>query len=205
MLYNDREDFSDALDNNHTGKNTMDLIKSLLTNEEVRHIWSECNGGSDPPMNLLFHLAGMNCNLAQLREYAFLDNRGRFFDLITLITDHEESGETRLDQLHFNLLDKISKLIRVQPFPTEQQAKPRWKTLAGLAELDDITINSLDVTENKKSLAMVFIQYISQTYPDQNVAWLAKGLKDIGINNMLKNTSLKIFKKCKKKGCIVTC
>ena len=205
VTYNDREDFSDALDNIHTGKNSMDLIKSLLKNEDVCHIWSECHGGSDPPLNLLFHLAGKKCDLAGLRKYAELDRRNRFGDLIKLINGYKSFEETRLDKLDFNLLAEISKLIRVQPYPTVLQSRPLWKTLAGIAGLDNTTINNLDGTGNREpqSLAMVFIQYVSQTYPDEKVAWLAKGLKDIGINSLLKNDDLNIFQQCKDKGCIV--
>ena len=203
LTYNDREDLCDQLDNAENG-DIVDLIKTLLSVEEFREIWSSCRGGCDPPMNLLFHLSGKdNCTLAELRGYARDAGEDRFKTLIKLIDSHKDHYNTRLDNLDFRLLTQISELIRSKPYPTTETTKPLWKRLASTAGLSDLCITNLDVRGSRDpgSLTKAFITHINHVYPDATVAWLANGLKDINRRNILLNKDLQLFTKCKSKEC----
>ena len=195
-----REDLSDVLDDGAI----LDVMKALISTEEFEHIWSSCHGGSDPPMNLLFHLAGQNCTLSNLKRFAQSDKGCRFSDLIKVIDNHyrddERCMEIRLDELDFRLLSEIAELIRAKPYP---QKRPLWKRLASYAGLDDAAITVLDVptTGERKSLTMAFLKRISQTNPRETVAWLASGLAANGLNLILGDEDIEIFKECR--GCCI--
>ena len=195
--YNDMDDLSDVLDDGAI----LDVMKALISTKEFEHIWSSCHGGSDPPMNLLFHLAGQNCTLSDLKSFAESDKGCRFSDLIDLIDAHyrvnERCMENRLDELEFRLLSKIAELIRAKPYP---QKRPLWKRLASYAGLDDAAITALDVptTGERKSLTMAFLKRISHTNPRETVAWLASGLAANGLNLILGDEAIEIFKECRR-------
>ena len=202
--YNERDDLSDELDDGEYGVTISNLIKELLTVKEFRDIWSACHGGSDPPMNFLFHLAGMNCTLDDLMGYAKFDKKGRFDNLIKVLNSHQDCGKRKLDNVDWSLLIQISELIRAEPYTTKEQAKPLWKRLASTARLDTTCISNLDAPANcpQKSLTMAFIEYVNQRYPEETVAWIADGLNSIGRHDLLQK-ELEIFDRCKNCGCIV--
>jgi len=196
VSYNDMDDLSDVLDEGAI----LDVMKTLISIKEFEHIWSSCHGGSDPPMNLLFHLAGQNCKLSDLRKFALSDKGGRFSDLINLIDAHtgvdRDCMEKRLDELDFRLLSRIAELIRARPFP---QKRPLWKRLACYAGLDEASITALDApaTGERKSLTMAFLKRISHTNPGEKVAWLASGLYANDLKDILADDDIEIFKKCR--------
>ena len=205
VSYNERVDLSEQLDDLQQAKNIGDLIKELLTVEEFEDIWKACHGGSDPPMNLLFHLSGKNCTLETFRSYAEQDKKGRFQDLIKLIDGHKDSFGKRLNALDFKLLIAITKLIGAKPHPTSEQAKPQWKRLASTAHLSDADIATLNAPASRvtEGLTMAFFQQINSRYPDERVAWLANGIKNIGRGDLLQCEDFEIFDACKTEGCIV--
>ena len=202
-----RKELSDELDNVTDGKNIADLIQERLTVEEFKDLWSRCHGGADPPMNFLFHLANVyQYTLEDLRRFAEKGNKkGIFNALILLIDEHKDRQKnrlkTRLDKLEYHLLMDIVKLIRANPIPTTQQIYPLWKILAGCAELDISCINNLNAPASRvlKSLTLVFITYMNQSYPDEKIAWLARGLHSIDRKDLLSNKEL--FKDCIAAGC----
>jgi len=196
VSYNDMDDLSDVLDEGAI----LDVMKTLISIKEFEHIWSSCHGGSDPPMNLLFHLAGQNCKLSDLKRFATSDKGGRFRDLINLIDAHHPVDrrcmEKRLDELDFRLLSSIAELIRARPFP---QKRPLWKRLASYARLDEASITALDVpaTGERNSLTMAFLKRITHTNPKETVAWLASGLYANDLKDILADDDIEIFKECR--------
>ena len=203
--YNDKADLSDKLDAAKDIEDSVDLIKELLAVKEFEHIWGACHGGSDPPMNLLFYLSDENCTLETFRSFAKSDKKNRFRDLIELVDKHEDCFGKRLNTLDFKLLIAICQLIRAKPHPTSEQARPRWKRLASTANLSDAVIDRLDAPTSRvtEGLTMTFFKFVTSRYPDQTVAWLANGLKNIGRHDLLKCKDFEIFYACKEKRCIV--
>ena len=195
--YNDRDDLSEELDK----ESILDLMENRCSPTEYEKIWRSCHGGLNPPMNMLFHLHGLNCTLGDFKGYVECEDKSRVKDLETLLAAHGHCTGKRICDSGFPLLTRIAELTAVKRHP---EKRALWKRLASRAGLKEEDIKALDspVTGVRESYTMAFITRTCQTTPATTAAWLAEGLYAIGRNDILLDRKFQIFEKCRIERCI---
>ena len=168
-------------------------------------IWRCCNGGTCPAMGMICKLAQTKLTkLRELKEYALDAEPERSVQLVSLINSNANEMDTRLDELPFMLLDQLATAMSANPYPDYEQSAPLWKSIADVAgiEIPEIDVLNLpaDQSRHQKSMTEEFIRLVGQRYPMKKIAWLANGLKEIGMIRLL--LEQKMFEKCRAERCI---
>ena len=175
-----------------------DLMPLFLNNDDCRDVWRACHGGVDPAMGLIYTLATSQLTtLEQFIEYAREAKPEGSKMLLHTIEDYTKNmGEdkknrvmkTRLDNLKYELINKIAKEISVKKDPVPQQQAPLWKFIADKAGVGMGSINCLNIPAIRasqcESMTMKCLEVVNQRYPLKTVAWLANGLLDKGRNDV---------------------
>jgi len=200
MGYNDRVRLSDLLD----GNDIEELMRKLLSAQDVLYIWRACHGGHDPAMGLIFTLAQSKLTtLAEFREFASKDDSGKAKRLLDIIDEYPQYSNETLDKLPFDLLAKIASEISANPHPTRERSRPLWKTIASSAKLSPQSIKNLDMptfrASQHESMTMKFIEIVGQRYPEKKVSWLVKGLLAVNRRDIVGN--YKLFVHCREHCC----
>lgn len=200
--YNDEDDLSEMLEHHGKEEDIASLINQHLSQNEFKEIWRSSRRSCDQPMDLLFYLAtAKSCTLADLVDAAKSDEKGRFQDLIKLASTHSNYLDKRLDDLDYNTLLDISKVIGVKPFPSKEQTKPLWKRLASYFNLKDTEMSSLSASlKDRECLTITFLYHVKTRYPEMTIACLAKSILNINRRDIIVKNGM--FRDCKMNGCI---